>query len=120
MIIECQAEKSHWSEKINTSRPYSEPEHVSAYVIVSSDRYSAPAEFLCTLRCFWIFVDELDKFEDKPSEAGSSLTQCLNNASAEVPWAIKQYTPVYLGATAGMRILRLVTQVSSTIVLKRL
>ena len=57
---------------------------------------------------FCYIIDELSKFADKPTEAGSSLTKCLDEASDEVPWAIKQYTPVYLGATAGMRILRLV------------
>ncbi|XP_067935901.1 ectonucleoside triphosphate diphosphohydrolase 3-like isoform X2 [Watersipora subatra] len=49
----------------------------------------------------------LTDYTDMPEEAGSSLTKCLNMAAHNISWASKQFTPVYLGATAGMRLLRL-------------
>ncbi|NXM44462.1 ENTP1 diphosphohydrolase, partial [Gymnorhina tibicen] len=40
-------------------------------------------------------------------EAGPSLAQCLQEAKEVIPSAQHKETPVYLGATAGMRLLRL-------------
>uniref|UniRef100_A0A8C0B0A6 Ectonucleoside triphosphate diphosphohydrolase 1 n=1 Tax=Buteo japonicus TaxID=224669 RepID=A0A8C0B0A6_9AVES len=40
-------------------------------------------------------------------EAGPSLTQCLRQAEEVIPSKQHQETPVYLGATAGMRLLSL-------------
>lgn len=39
-------------------------------------------------------------------EAGPSLAQCLRQAEEVIPSKQHQETPVYLGATAGMRLLR--------------
>lgn len=39
-------------------------------------------------------------------EAGPSLAQCLQQAKEVIPSAQHKETPVYLGATAGMRLLR--------------
>nr|XP_023422152.1 ectonucleoside triphosphate diphosphohydrolase 8 isoform X3 [Cavia porcellus] len=41
-----------------------------------------------------------------PSQAGESLRTCLEKALALVPRAQHRQTPVFLGATAGMRLLR--------------
>ncbi|XP_067909327.1 ectonucleoside triphosphate diphosphohydrolase 1 isoform X1 [Heterodontus francisci] len=46
-------------------------------------------------------------------QAGLSLKQCLDDAKEEVPEKQHHETPVYLGATAGMRLLRLQNQSQS-------
>lgn len=48
----------------------------------------------------------LSSYAKTPSEAGSSLQKCLDTAEEKIPWLLKKYTPVYIGATAGMRLLR--------------
>ncbi|XP_056388749.1 ectonucleoside triphosphate diphosphohydrolase 1 [Hyla sarda] len=42
----------------------------------------------------------------KPVDAGRSLQHCLNKAQEVIPASQQKQTPVYLGATAGMRLLR--------------
>ncbi|XP_075699214.1 ectonucleoside triphosphate diphosphohydrolase 1 [Rhinoderma darwinii] len=44
----------------------------------------------------------------KPVDAGRSLQRCINRAQNVVPASQQKETPVYLGATAGMRLLRLI------------
>ncbi|GFN75651.1 ectonucleoside triphosphate diphosphohydrolase 1 [Plakobranchus ocellatus] len=46
-------------------------------------------------------------FENNPSEAGASLIDCLKKAETLIPNSKYSDTPVYLGATAGMRLLKL-------------
>ncbi|KAG9469820.1 hypothetical protein GDO78_019607, partial [Eleutherodactylus coqui] len=42
----------------------------------------------------------------KPTDAGRSLLHCMNKAQEVIPATQQKETPVYLGATAGMRLLR--------------
>ncbi|XP_015144106.1 ectonucleoside triphosphate diphosphohydrolase 1 isoform X4 [Gallus gallus] len=46
-------------------------------------------------------------YSQTTEKAGPSLVQCLRQAEGVIPLKQHQETPVYLGATAGMRLLRL-------------
>jgi len=48
----------------------------------------------------------LSSFSDDPSKAGHELQPCLDKAKDVVPPQQHKATPVFLGATAGMRMLR--------------
>ncbi|XP_009474797.1 PREDICTED: ectonucleoside triphosphate diphosphohydrolase 8-like [Nipponia nippon] len=48
----------------------------------------------------------ISSYADKPAEAGASLKPCLDKAMKIVPAEQQRATPTYLGATAGMRLLR--------------
>lgn len=48
----------------------------------------------------------ISSYASDPAQAGESLRGCLEEALAVVPEAQQQRTPVFLGATAGMRLLR--------------
>lgn len=47
----------------------------------------------------------ISSYASDPAQAGESLRGCLQEALAAVPAAQRQRTPVFLGATAGMRLL---------------
>ncbi|XP_036712235.1 ectonucleoside triphosphate diphosphohydrolase 2 isoform X6 [Balaenoptera musculus] len=47
----------------------------------------------------------ISSYADSPSRAGQSLVECLNQALRDVPKERHAGTPLYLGATAGMRLL---------------
>ncbi|XP_013972389.1 ectonucleoside triphosphate diphosphohydrolase 2 isoform X2 [Canis lupus baileyi] len=47
----------------------------------------------------------ISSYADNPSRAGQSLVECLDQALQEVPRERHVGTPLYLGATAGMRLL---------------
>ncbi|XP_036192389.1 ectonucleoside triphosphate diphosphohydrolase 1 isoform X1 [Myotis myotis] len=49
----------------------------------------------------------ISKFANKVSELSNYLPECMQKAKEMIPVAQHQQTPVYLGATAGMRLLRL-------------
>ncbi|XP_022433806.2 ectonucleoside triphosphate diphosphohydrolase 2 isoform X2 [Delphinapterus leucas] len=49
----------------------------------------------------------ISSYADNPSGAGQSLVECLNQALRDVPKERHAGTPLYLGATAGMRLLNL-------------
>lgn len=49
----------------------------------------------------------ISSYADNPSRAGRSLVGCLDQAVREVPKERQAGTPLYLGATAGMRLLSL-------------
>ncbi|XP_012409542.2 ectonucleoside triphosphate diphosphohydrolase 8 isoform X1 [Sarcophilus harrisii] len=51
--------------------------------------------------------DGISSYARNPEAAGSSLRSCLDEAVKLIPAAQLAQTPVYLGATAGMRILSL-------------
>jgi len=61
------------------------------------------------LYCFCCAAGPLADFDSNPSAAGPALEDCLNKAADELPLFIKGHTPLYLGATAGMRVLKYVT-----------
>ncbi|KAM9217874.1 ectonucleoside triphosphate diphosphohydrolase 8-like [Leptosomus discolor] len=48
----------------------------------------------------------ISSYADNPAEAGASLKPCLDKAMKVVPAEQQRETPTYLGATAGMRLLR--------------
>lgn len=50
--------------------------------------------------------DGISSYVTNPPGAGQSLKECLDLAIATVPVSQQRITPVYLGATAGMRLLR--------------
>ncbi len=50
--------------------------------------------------------DGISSYVQNPPAAGESLKKCLEVAKAAVPEGQRKTTPVYLGATAGMRLLR--------------
>nr|KAF6280266.1 ectonucleoside triphosphate diphosphohydrolase 8 [Pipistrellus kuhlii] len=47
----------------------------------------------------------ISSYASDPAQAGESLRGCLQEALAAVPEAQQQQTPLFLGATAGMRLL---------------
>ncbi|NXS59622.1 ENTP8 diphosphohydrolase, partial [Brachypteracias leptosomus] len=48
----------------------------------------------------------ISSYADDPAGAGASLKPCLDKAMKIIPAEQQQETPAYLGATAGMRLLR--------------
>ncbi|XP_077205497.1 ectonucleoside triphosphate diphosphohydrolase 1 isoform X2 [Paroedura picta] len=48
----------------------------------------------------------ISSYANEPENAGMSLKQCMDKAKLVVPARKYKETPVYLGATAGMRLLR--------------
>ncbi|XP_032056426.1 ectonucleoside triphosphate diphosphohydrolase 8-like [Aythya fuligula] len=48
----------------------------------------------------------ISSYADDPAGAGASLKPCLDKAMTIIPAEQQRDTPVYLGATAGMRLLR--------------
>ncbi|NWJ08068.1 ENTP8 diphosphohydrolase, partial [Crypturellus undulatus] len=48
----------------------------------------------------------ISSYADNPALAGASLKPCLDKAMTIVPAKLQRETPTYLGATAGMRLLR--------------
>ncbi|XP_006900718.1 PREDICTED: ectonucleoside triphosphate diphosphohydrolase 2 [Elephantulus edwardii] len=59
----------------------------------------------------------ISSFADNPPGAGLSLLQCLEQALRDVPKERHTGTPLYLGATAGMRLLELTSPQASAKVL---
>ncbi|XP_040081530.1 ectonucleoside triphosphate diphosphohydrolase 2 isoform X2 [Oryx dammah] len=59
----------------------------------------------------------ISSYADNPSGAGQSLVECLNQALRDVPKERQAGTPLYLGATAGMRLLNLTSPEASASVL---
>ncbi|XP_025058849.1 ectonucleoside triphosphate diphosphohydrolase 8 isoform X3 [Alligator sinensis] len=48
----------------------------------------------------------ISSYADDPTKAGTSLKVCLDKAMTVIPAKQQKETPTYLGATAGMRLLR--------------
>ncbi|XP_074066719.1 ectonucleoside triphosphate diphosphohydrolase 2 [Macrotis lagotis] len=59
----------------------------------------------------------ISSYAEAPHEAGKSLEHCLNQAMKDVPKERHSVTPLYLGATAGMRLLNLTSPTASDKVL---
>ncbi|XP_060774435.1 ectonucleoside triphosphate diphosphohydrolase 8 [Neoarius graeffei] len=57
--------------------------------------------------------DGISSYVTNPADAGQSLRGCLDLAMATVPASQQRTTPLYLGATAGMRLLRLQNKTQS-------
>lgn len=48
----------------------------------------------------------ISSYAGQQGAAGQSLEACLNQAVKDIPRERHRVTPVYLGATAGMRLLK--------------
>ncbi|NWU99729.1 ENTP2 diphosphohydrolase, partial [Upupa epops] len=59
----------------------------------------------------------ISSYSSNPPAAGTSLVQCLNEALKNVPKEKYAGTPLYLGATAGMRLLNIANPLASDAVL---
>ncbi|KAM9325887.1 ectonucleoside triphosphate diphosphohydrolase 2 [Gastrophryne carolinensis] len=59
----------------------------------------------------------ISSYWQNPPDAGKSLEECLNQAVEDVPSHRHSITPLYLGATAGMRLLNWTNQAASNQVL---
>ncbi|KAM4662108.1 ectonucleoside triphosphate diphosphohydrolase 8-like [Discoglossus pictus] len=59
----------------------------------------------------------ISSYANNPPAAGKSLINCLEEALAIIPPESQKETPAYLGATAGMRLLRLENEAASDKVL---
>ncbi|KAM4696762.1 ectonucleoside triphosphate diphosphohydrolase 2 [Rhinophrynus dorsalis] len=59
----------------------------------------------------------ISSYWQNPPDAGKSLEACLNHAVKEVPFSRHSITPLYLGATAGMRLLNWTNEAASDKVL---
>ncbi|XP_016067298.1 PREDICTED: ectonucleoside triphosphate diphosphohydrolase 2 [Miniopterus natalensis] len=59
----------------------------------------------------------ISSYADNPPGAGQSLVECLDQALRDVPKERHAGTPLYLGATAGMRLLNLTSPEASANVL---
>ncbi|XP_048202338.1 ectonucleoside triphosphate diphosphohydrolase 2 [Perognathus longimembris pacificus] len=60
----------------------------------------------------------ISSYADHPAGAGQSLVECLEQALRDVPKDQHTRTPLYLGATAGMRLLSLTSPEASARVLE--
>lgn len=56
--------------------------------------------------CFLFTGPGISSYSSNPPAAGRSLEHCLNQALRDVPKEKHAGTPLYLGATAGMRLLK--------------
>ncbi|MBN3272493.1 ENTP2 diphosphohydrolase, partial [Polyodon spathula] len=59
----------------------------------------------------------ISSYASNPPGAGQSLVECLDQAVQDVPKARHAQTPIYLGATAGMRLLNQTSPSDSDLVL---
>ncbi|XP_076845030.1 ectonucleoside triphosphate diphosphohydrolase 2 isoform X2 [Brachyhypopomus gauderio] len=60
----------------------------------------------------------ISSYAGQQGAAGRSLEACLNQAMRDIPQSRHQLTPVYLGATAGMRLLNMTSPERSSQVLE--
>jgi len=58
------------------------------------------------LTCVMLVMHSISSFAHDPSKAGPELQPCLDKAKDVVPRQQHATTPIFLGATAGMRLLR--------------
>uniref|UniRef100_A0A3B5LUG0 Ectonucleoside triphosphate diphosphohydrolase 2a, tandem duplicate 2 n=1 Tax=Xiphophorus couchianus TaxID=32473 RepID=A0A3B5LUG0_9TELE len=60
----------------------------------------------------------ISSYAGKPGDAAKSLEECMNHALKKIPKSRQQQTPLCLGATAGMRLLKEINPAESERVLK--
>ncbi|XP_043914325.1 ectonucleoside triphosphate diphosphohydrolase 2 [Protopterus annectens] len=58
----------------------------------------------------------ISSYSNRPEGAGQSLLACLNQAKRDIPENRHPETPIYLGATAGMRLLNITSPQDSELV----
>ncbi|XP_072523971.1 ectonucleoside triphosphate diphosphohydrolase 1 isoform X2 [Salminus brasiliensis] len=59
----------------------------------------------------------ISSYSDDPKKAGDSLKDCMDEAKRKIPTHRHHETPLYLGATAGMRLLEMKNEAASEKVL---
>ncbi|NWV11341.1 ENTP8 diphosphohydrolase, partial [Ptilonorhynchus violaceus] len=80
--------------------------HTSLFVYEwDSDKKNNTGVVSQTLSCD-VQGQGISSYANNPPEAGNSLRECLDKALKVVPAARQRDVPAYLGATAGMRLLR--------------
>ncbi|NWV51596.1 ENTP8 diphosphohydrolase, partial [Daphoenositta chrysoptera] len=80
--------------------------HTSLFVYEwDSDKENDTGVVSQTLSCD-VHGQGISSYADNPPEAGNSLRECLDKALQVVPAEKQRDAPAYLGATAGMRLLR--------------
>ncbi|NXS88257.1 ENTP8 diphosphohydrolase, partial [Erpornis zantholeuca] len=80
--------------------------HTSLFVYEwDSDKENDTGVVSQTLSCD-VQGQGISSYANNPAEAGRSLRECLDRALQVVPAEKQRDTPAYLGATAGMRLLR--------------
>ncbi|XP_007898392.1 ectonucleoside triphosphate diphosphohydrolase 8 [Callorhinchus milii] len=57
-------------------------------------------------------------YAENPPKAGESLRPCLDNVSSYIPVESQKETIIYLGATAGMRLLKIQNETKSDMILE--
>ncbi|XP_063172079.1 ectonucleoside triphosphate diphosphohydrolase 8 [Candoia aspera] len=60
----------------------------------------------------------ISSYASNPPQAGASLRECLNSAMGVIPPERQRESPVYLGATAGMRLLSMRNKSAAAQILK--
>ena len=61
----------------------------------------------CYLTCAAGHIRGISSFYKNPEDAGKSLDSCIENKAKKlVPSYARDKSPIYLGATAGMRLLK--------------
>ena len=102
-----------YSRMFNTCVKY--PTYITYIILTYMDAFHSKSEPLKCLDtvCWMQFILQaliagsgLAKFKDNPSAAGTSLMSCLQQAEDDIPPSMHSFSRVYLGATAGMRLLR--------------
>uniref|UniRef100_A0A8B9MSJ7 Ectonucleoside triphosphate diphosphohydrolase 8 n=1 Tax=Accipiter nisus TaxID=211598 RepID=A0A8B9MSJ7_9AVES len=80
--------------------------HTSLFVYEwDSDKENDTGVVSQTLSCE-VQGQGISSYANDPPKAGDSLRECLDKALKVVPAAKQRHVPAYLGATAGMRLLR--------------
>ncbi|NXP13603.1 ENTP8 diphosphohydrolase, partial [Thinocorus orbignyianus] len=80
--------------------------HTSLFVYQwDSDKENDTGVVSQTLSCD-VQGQGISSYANDPTKAGDSLRECLDKALQVVPAAKQRHVPAYLGATAGMRLLR--------------
>ncbi|NXD69647.1 ENTP8 diphosphohydrolase, partial [Eolophus roseicapillus] len=80
--------------------------HTSLFVYEwDSDKENDTGVVSQTLSCD-VHGQGISSYANDPSKAGDSIRECLDKALKVVPAAKQREVPAYLGATAGMRLLR--------------
>ena len=59
-------------------------------------------------RCMYTHVESLNSYTRDPSKAGNVVSPCIDQSMEEdyIPKSQRLTTPIFLGATAGMRLVR--------------
>ncbi|XP_060104838.1 ectonucleoside triphosphate diphosphohydrolase 3 isoform X2 [Heteronotia binoei] len=60
----------------------------------------------------------ISSYGSNPQEIAKPIDDCMDKVKGKIPFHLQRHTPVYLGATAGMRLLRLQNETAANEVLE--